>query len=247
MRKLIFVLFVLFTGIISPVNNAFAQISVTANVGAISGSGAAVTSPTVATTGCSMIVVVVTDYQAVSVGSVSDSRGNTYALVRNANDGAVARVLIFVYYGTNGGGSQTVTYTGGGTCYPSINVIVVSGSVASSSALDQQNGVGSSAVTSLSPGSVTPSEDNEIIITGVNFWTGTSPSVNSGFTITNTQAYSVGVSFGGGAAYKIQTTAAAVNPTWSWSTGSSSAALQATFKKASASTGGGGFYLLNTD
>jgi len=42
-------------------------------------------------------------------------------------------------------------------------------------------------------------------------------AVNQGFTITDTQAYTPGVNFGGGMAYLIQTAATAKNPSWTYS------------------------------
>lgn len=73
-----------------------------------------------------------------------------------------------------------------------------------------QNGV-----SSIQPGSMTPTEDGEVVYTGIVVHTsGNNPSsIDSGFT-----RASVAVSadnFGVGGAYKVQTSAGAENPTWS--------------------------------
>ena len=106
---------------------------------------------------------------------------------------------------------------------------------AAASALDQQNGaVGTG--TSLATGSVTPSEDNELVVSGVSIADGSSGTyaVDSGLTITDQILASAGNFEGGGLAYIIQTSAGAVNPTWSWTGSVNSAAVIATFKAAAA-------------
>ncbi len=117
-----------------------------------------------------------------------------------------------------------------GTTYPSVSVVAVRGS--KSSPLDQQNGVyNGGTVNSTQTGSITPSENDCLVVTGVNDY-GTSALIDSGFTAIVTD-YSAGNHLGGAIAYKIQTIAAAVNPTWSW-TGSPAevAATIASFKTA---------------
>src|SRR5204863_2222713 len=79
------------------------------------------------------------------------------------------------------------------------------------------------------PGSVTPSQDNEVLVTGYGGDTNaTTATIDSGFTVSDTFAYVGGSNMGGSAAYLIETTAGAKNPTWS--AGVNGPAIIATFK-----------------
>lgn len=93
---------------------------------------------------------------------------------------------------------------------PSIAVLVLAGTV--DNALDQQSGAAAS-----QPGSITPTQDGEIVITAM-VCSGTPAAVDSGFTVAELLHSSS--STGLGLAYKIQTAAAALNPTWSVASGS---------------------------
>lgn len=78
--------------------------------------------------------------------------------------------------------------------------------------------------TSAQPGSLTPAVDGCLLVAGIG--ENTQPTddsvvVDSDFTLTDQQFYVGGVNFGAAMAYLIQTSAAAVNPTFSW-TGSAS-------------------------
>jgi hypothetical protein len=109
--------------------------------------------------------------------------------------------------------------------YTSYNILAFSGTDTAETA-DQQNGaVGSSPI---QPGSVTPSTNNQVVVTAV-VGPQTSVTVNSGFTEV------IDGDGGGwwkiGVAYLIQTTATAVNPTWTASgTGTNMVAAIASFK-----------------
>jgi hypothetical protein len=105
-----------------------------------------------------------------------------------------------------------------------------------SSPLDQQTGSASSStgLTSFQPGSVTPSANNELVVSLItaHITTLTSEvSISGGYTITD-GIDGNGSHIGGAMAYYKQSTAGAVNPTWSWTTGMAygTAASQATFK-----------------
>lgn len=85
--------------------------------------------------------------------------------------------------------------------------------------LDQTNVNNATGVTSIQTNSVTPTEGNELVTTGL-ILTGTStPSIDSGF-VAHVRPGVVGESYGCGAAYIIQTSASATNPTWSFSSDS---------------------------
>ncbi len=100
---------------------------------------------------------------------------------------------------------------------------------------DVENGAIQYVGTTLQPGSVTPSENNELIVTGLGFYPSGVLSVNSSFTISDQVNYVSSAAMGLGAAYLVQGTAGAVNPTWTDSTTATSlAAVIATFKAAAA-------------
>jgi hypothetical protein len=86
----------------------------------------------------------------------------------------------------------------------------------------------------LQTGSVTPSENNEVLIAGTGIeGTGRTATINSSFTITDGIAGDGATRMGGYAAYLIQTTATAVNPTWTYSGAVTRVAANiATFKAA---------------
>ena len=125
--------------------------------------------------------------------------------------------------------------------YAVMTVMLFSGSTDATTPVDQtatNYGTGAS----IQAGSVSPAYNNELLISGVQInGANASMAVDSGFTIANTQAYSIGANVGQGAAYLIQTTAGAVNPKWSWTASQQTGACNATFELTPAavtSTGG---------
>jgi hypothetical protein len=195
---------------------------------------------TIDTSGANAIFVAVSSSAA---QSVADSSSSTWtALTTYTSTGGGNSVTIFhsigAALGTVGAGHQfTATSTGG---FPAIVVMAFSG-VNTSSAFDVQNGAGTaSAQSTFQGGSVTPSEDNEVVVTAVSHIS--DPIVTpSGYTCDTTGLVG-GVAYGIGFGYKIQTTAGAENPTWGPSAGTSDMAIaNATFKAQGAGGGGGSF------
>jgi hypothetical protein len=121
----------------------------------------------------------------------------------------------------------------------SINVTAWAGAAASP--LDQVAGR-FEAGTSVRPGSVTPTQNNELLISCMSnaYDTSTSSrSINGGFTISgqvgdSTNPYGAGMA----GAYLVQTTAATADPTWAYSVNTWANAVIATFK--TGEDGGGG-------
>jgi hypothetical protein len=196
-----------------------------------SNGGSSVTTASIDTTSCvsnCLIVVGVTYYGINTAPAITDSESNTYTCLteRKITDGATR-----ICYKQNATVDATHTFTAtGAASFPSIAVQAWSGGRTASSA-DQQNGANATG-TSLAAGSVTPSEDNELVVTTVNNYTdtGTSRTINGSYTITNQVGYSLGQHFPIALAWKVQTTAAATNPTWSWTGSQPANAAIATFK-----------------
>ena len=118
-----------------------------------------------------------------------------------------------------------------------IQFLAVSGSGASP--LDKTNSsfhAGGDSSTTRSPGSVTPTQNGELCFAFyvIDDPTGSTFTVDSGFTTLDHIDVSPGAQFGGVGAYFVQTTAAAVNPTWTRSAATVASrediSLVATFK-----------------
>lgn len=203
-----------------------------ANVAAGSTDSISVTTAAINTTGADLIVLEVSDYLLDSPSTISDSKGNTWTTLTTYDSGQFNRSrLMYVKNPTVGSGHTfTATTTTG---YPSIAVQAWSGAHLTSP-FDQQNGSGFFAATSIQPGSITPTENNELVVTGVGSLIVGAVSVNGGFTISDQVDYSPGVHFAVALAHLVQTTAAAANPTWSWSGAAQGATGIASFKAAAA-------------
>lgn len=95
---------------------------------------------------------------------------------------------------------------------------------------ESAGGASSGAGTTCQPGSLTPSEDNCLLITAVGYYKASgdpnSISIDSGFTIL--QSGLANSSFAVAIAYKIQTSAGAENPTWTHGTNLAGALVSAT-------------------
>jgi hypothetical protein len=90
------------------------------------------------------------------------------------------------------------------------------------------------AASAASPGSITPAENGELLVTGViqqASLTAASLAIDTGFTIReHTESDTPG-----GIANLVQVTAAAINPAWTWTTDRRAIAVIASFKAAAAS------------
>lgn len=204
------------------------------NGAAASSDGNSATTGSLNTTGADLIVVGACSFQGVAV-SVSDSKSNTPWNARTiyAVSGDPSVQLFYFQAPTVGTGHTFTVTTSGG--FPSVFAAAFSGST--STPYDVENGSTSGvAVTSKQPGSITPNQDNSLIVSLV----APSPyasngAIDSSFTITNHVSNGAN-NYGGAMAYLIQGTAAAVNPTWTFSS-ATVAVTQAAFKPA---VGGGG-------
>jgi hypothetical protein len=190
------------------------------------------TTDAIDTTGADLIVVSVSYYAGFGgTPTVSDSKGNTWAGL-TASTGNTAARLFYCTPAAVGSG-HTFTVGGGGT-FPAIAVQAFAGAHATAPYTTQESRNSSASATSVQPGSLTPSEDGCVLVTAVSTDAGGSGwSVNESFAGPQVADYAFGASMGGGSAYKIQTTAAAQNPAWAWTGGSTPcSAVMAVFKAA---------------
>lgn len=197
--------------------------------GASAGNPNDVTTGAIITTGASLLLVVVASSPAAVSPVVSDSKGNTWT---GLTDHVDANTRVRISYAIPGSVGSGHTFTASKTSsFPSIAVLAISGT--SASPFDQQNGANSASTTSIQPGIITPAQNNTIIVSGLN-WNGTANlAINSGFTISDSIVGIGGQFYGSAFAYLIQSTAAAVNPIWSWTTSNVAGAVIANFKSPS--------------
>lgn len=196
------------------------------------------TSSAIDTTGCDLLIVSVSSYDLTANPAVSDSKSNTWIpLTNHPVSGGDTTARIWYAKNPTVGSGHTFTVYSTGAIYCSVSVTGWSGAHLTAPA-DQENGAGSSGVTAISTGSVTPSEGNELLIAAVTADATGTFSIDGGFTIAGQVDYVVGHSEAGAQAYLVQTSATAANPQWS-RTGSATlmAAAIATFQ---AAAGGGG-------
>jgi len=191
---------------------AYALIASTSK--ASTGSGNAVTTDPIDTTGATLITVTVTHLLG-GLGALTDNVSNSYGAVVLSTDQPNEAIEWYVKESPTTNAGHTFTIGAAANSYQTIFVHAWSGSAAS--ALDQTNeAVNGSNATSIQPGSVTPTEDNELVMTAV-AWSNSSggASVSDSFA-TPLAIDTATTNIPGAVSYKIQTSAVAVNPTWSW-------------------------------
>lgn len=210
------------------------SISLVTHVAGLSTGGASVTTAAVNTTGA--------DYITINLGKFggsaapTDNMGNTYTAIVGPL-GSSPTCTLFGCVNPTVGSGHTFTSNNGGN-FPCIQVQAFSG-VATSSPLDKtgSNSTSNNTVQVICP---LPTQNNELIISSEASAGLTTPTINTGFTLTDGSALVAGNSAGGGIAYLIQTTAASVSPTWTVGTTGlpAIAATIASFKAAASASAG---------
>lgn len=233
MRRL---LIILALTLLCPQVHAAISLVVATNAGA--GGATSVTTSSIDTTGATLIIVHVSGlgYTATPQNYVSDNKSNGTPTL-GPNRFYYGTSVICYWVGPTVGSGHTFTVTGVSGDNPGISVAAFSG-VTTSSPLDasgsNQDGTG---VNHIQPGSVTPSVNNELIVAGMSQYPqATSGSTaDSGMSATTTPIEEGSGNLQNAFFYKVQTTAATINPTLSYSgSGGNLAATIATFKAAAA-------------
>lgn len=181
------------------------------------GDGSDLTSTAIDTTGATLIIVYASQYQSDGV-TLTDSKSNTLnALTDTGGTTSSFHGRMWYAWGSISVGSgHTFTlsrYSGTGLFGAFICTLALSGAMTASDPLDGSDVSNENSGTTIQTGSISPSVDNEIVVTGLSTESTLNvPTINSGFTV---QATTTGTDHQvGGIAYLIQTTKAAVNPTW---------------------------------
>lgn len=181
-------------------------------------------------------------YLSADGGTLTSSKAGTLTPYSDVVGSVVANRTYYTQGGTFGS-SHTFTFTCTTACYPAI--AHMEWKTAKASPSDQESSGTVASGTSLNVGAVTPSEDNELIVSGIAFSSANSMvTVNSSMTIADTALFATGQAFGVSLAYKVQTSAAAIDPAWSWSTAAGGTLKNATFKTGTAATSSNGGQML---
>lgn len=174
-----------------------------------SGNNTTTTTDPINTTGADLLIIGGAYHNPAGAPTESDSESNGYTdLTASAGGNGSARM----HYKTNPvtDAAHTATYALSGS-YNSILFAAFSNVL--DAAPEAETGAGNASATTIQPGSITPSEDNCVLITVCEYVAASGvPTINSGFTvigyINHASNYSVAM------AMKVQTTAGAENPTW---------------------------------
>ena len=202
------------------------------------GNGTTVTTGAISTTGAALIVIAYSGgYNLNSPFTITDSASNTnYFEAYPVRSGVTIYGLsLFFIPNPTTNASHTFSVTGPASTFPSLAVACFSGVYGGAEKVMSTYTPASNTVL---PGSITPSTNNALLVTGYsnNSGTGTN-TINASFTITDTLPNA-----GGGGpialAYLIQTTAAAANPTWT--TTGAAVNAEGTMVSFLLSSGGGG-------
>ncbi len=180
------------------------------------GSGATANSPFTAAldmTGATLIVVNISSFGA---GTITDSVGtNTYT--QGTCNVDVKNACLYYVYAPSVSSTMIFNYSGS-SVFAAIEVIGFSGTVGSSMDQSSNQGTATAATTCTVNSSITPSTNNQVVVSGFGSGNleanGQTYSVNSGMTISDQNPTVASSNFGGAMAYKIQTTATAIQPVW---------------------------------
>lgn len=185
-----------------------------AGVSAESPDSNAFTSGNYNTTGASLALWTIAD-QIAGQPAFSDNQSNTYT---NKNDGSDVTVDLLYKESPTVSATHTFSVTTSPN-YSSLVAAAFSGVKTSAAAFDQENSNRHTGGTdqTIQPGSITPSENDELIITCLSWQSTATASIDSGFTIIAQTTFNGSFHYPVALAYKVQTTAAAVNPTWTLS------------------------------
>jgi hypothetical protein len=208
----------------------------------IPGTTSGTTSAGIDTTGASLLIVAVARHGFTSDPTLTDSYGNTW-LPLTPYAGFIGYVLVYYAKNPTVGTGHTFTLAGGNT-FPSACVAAFTGAD-TSAPFDVENGNGVSypSSTTIQTGTLTPSQDDSLIIAALASAPNGGPSgytIDSSFTLIDTVDAINGQSSGSGLAYFLQTTAAAKNPTWTLSTAGDGFGLAAAINSWKPAAGGGG-------
>lgn len=177
-----------------------------------------------------LLLAGVSQYSGATIGTLSDSNGNTWVPL-TVTSGSIAYCRLFYCIGGTVGAAHTFTWNGSGVA-GCLAIQAWKAPTTPSFDVGKESGALVNSGTTVQPGSLTPSVGGALIVTGMSDTDGTvgPETVDSGFAITDSLPWNSGNYEGFSLAYLVQTSAAPVNPTWTWFNSGQSAARMAVFK-----------------
>lgn len=193
------------------------------------------TTGSINTTGATLLVAVQACVSSVAYGTITDSKSNSWT--NKTPQGSILGSRISFSVPSSVGSGHTFSVSGSGNS-PGLWVGAFGNGPAGSSSFDQENGA-ESTLSVIQPGSITPGSDGQVLVVGACFNTaGTNGTIDLSF-IEDADITPGSGHVGIYAAYLIQSTAAARNPTITWSpTESLSSAVIASFNVTGGSSSG---------
>ena len=161
---------------------------------------------TTASGGAKVITLVVSYKTSIGAPAMSDSQSNTYS-ARVSEDGPFdITQALYDTFSPSTNASHTFTITNASAF---CNIMAMAWNETGTPTFDQ-----SSHADADQPGSLTPANNNSLIVTGGLRTFTDVYTVPTNFTLLFSDADTASVDFGGGSGYEIQTTATARNPQW---------------------------------
>lgn len=162
------------------------------------------------------LIVISANWTSGANPTLQDSGGNSYTNIITLTNPSSFKTGFWYIHAPNVSSSMTFTLSGVNV-YGNIIVQGWSGSV--TGPLDQSNNSVSWTGNTITPGSITPVQANELVVTCVGSndpgGAGWGYTINGGYTVPgNNSVQQTGSNYGGSMAYLLQTIAAATNPTW---------------------------------
>jgi hypothetical protein len=223
-------------------------IALVANVKYSAGGSAGGTTGSVNTTGANLIVGIIGFENASGQQTLplafSDNKSNVYLLGAQSAISSTDGVALYYCVSPTVGSGHTFSTTQNNS-FPTCCVAAFSGLAADFTIGFPYKNNHTAGATSIQAGSLTPTVNNCLVIAGMAYRDTTSVSIGGGFTISDQAPFIGGTAIGSSLGYLIQTSAAAANPTWSWTNSVAADAVLMIFQptvSASASAGGARAY-----
>jgi hypothetical protein len=225
-------------GLLAPKLASAATFSLVDKSGTIVPNGNTVTGP-IDSTGADLLVLVLVADNGRITYIQSDSKGNSWTGLPVKTQSGGQRVQILYVANPLVGSGHTLTIQDNGVTFGLAYFAAFKGA-SLISPLDVQNAAVDTGAT-IQPGAITPSLTNELVISGMGESSvNAAPTVDSGMIIPAGCSHATvgGNHWGGGFAYKMQTAAATINPTWTSGSPGNNTCVIASFKSASSASGG---------
>lgn len=174
------------------------------------------------TTGANFCVVAISYYPGASgvITSVTDSPGNTYTALTVSSDAVNTATVLFYAKNATPSATHTWAISGNNTPFPGSTVACFN-NVNTTTPFGHESGATGLVTATLQPGSITPSSNGALIVSVLGLCGGSASTfaIDSGMSAPSASEispFAAGSSCGAAISYKIQGTAAAINPTWTY-------------------------------